>query len=407
MRLRSMSRGLGFSLLVLMITAWPQASAWAAVPEKTLCISPGEPNAYSRSNLIFDTAGDLYGTTGGFNGAGDPASIPNGTVFEVLRKPGGGWTCKQIYAFQGGTDDGSVPIAGLTIDAAGNLYGTTDFGGTANCGVVFELSPEPGGTWNETILYDFIADSCGSASNLVFDNQGNLYGTTIGGGPGGDGTVFELSPNQDGTWREQLLYGFSGYDGNVPAAGITFDSAGNIFGTTEAGGLYDYGTVFELAPSPSGWSETTLHSFQNGTDGAAPIGGVTFDAEGNLFGTTNAGGNPPEGCCGTVFELTPNSDGTWAETIIYHFPRTGGEPRASVVFDAAGNLCGTTWAGHGAVFRLTLMPNGEWRPTAVYGFTGGRDGGNPYASVTLDAANHLYGTTYDGGNGYGVVFEIP
>jgi uncharacterized repeat protein (TIGR03803 family) len=257
------------------------------------------PGGYSpAAGLIFDAAGNLYGTTqrGGF--------IDQGTAFELTPTGGGGWTGGMQYSFN--DTDGQWPYAGLILDAAGNVYGTTNLGGNCNEGTAFELTPEFNG-WQETVLYNFcgIHGAGPGFGSLIFDAGGNLYGTTTGGGTYGGGTVFELTPTAGGGWTEQPLYNFSvdTGDGWYPLAGLIFDAAGNLYGTTQQGGTNDVGTVFELTPTAGGgWTETVLHSFGNGTDGQNPYAGLIFDAAGNLYGTTWGGGFEYQG---TAFELTP------------------------------------------------------------------------------------------------------
>jgi uncharacterized repeat protein (TIGR03803 family) len=313
----------------------------------------------SRDGLVGDAAGNLYGTT--IYGPGD------GIVFEVSPSEGGGWSEKVIYAF-GSQGDGRNPNGSLVFDAAGNLYGTTSNGGiycvdNQGCGTVFELSPTQGGGWTEKVLHSFNddgIDGVGPAAGLILDGAGNLYGTTgEGGTPGGEGTVFELSPTQD-SWTEKVLHTFGPLpDGEDPWAGLVFDAAGNLYGTTIEGGAYNYGTVFELSPTQSGgWTETVLHSFNNnGTDGFEPVNGsLILDAAGNLYGTTQSGGNTGEG---TVFEISPNGNGGWTERVLHSFdnPADGNWPLAGLTFDAAGNLYGTAELsgayGAGTVFELT------------------------------------------------------
>src|SRR5664279_5403051 len=203
-----------------------------------------------------------------------------------------------LHNFNNNGTDGTFPQAGLIVDGAGNLYGTTSEGGTyiscsGGCGTVFELTPNGSGGWTETVLHNFNSNGTDGANpyaGLIFDAAGNLYGTTTTGGTYYVGTVFELSPSQGGGWTEKVLYSFNynGTDGNYPQASLTIDAAGNLYGTTWAGGPYGYGygTVFELTPAAGGgWTETVLHNFV-GTDGAAPLAGLIFDAAGNLYGTT-------------------------------------------------------------------------------------------------------------------------
>lgn len=343
-----------------------------------------------------------------------------------------------IHSFTGG-NDGSYPIAGLALDAIGNLYGTTfQSGDTTNCGVgcgvAFELSPGSGG-WTESVAHVFlggIRDGGSPATGLVADAGGNLYGTTANGGPSGCGTVFELHPNANGSWNEKILHSFTcGTDGQVPYAGLITDSAGNLYGTTNGGGNYDQtctggcGVVFKLSHSPSGWKETVLHAFAAGKGGSNPSGNLVSDAAGNLYGTTTQGGivgncHPHSGC-GVVFQLSRSSN--WRETVLYSFSggSDGGTPAAGLAFDSAGSLYGTTQWGRafgclpgscGVVFELSPTSSG-WNETTLYTFTGGADGGEPLAGVILDNEGNLYGTAEAGGNlnacngyGCGVVFEL-
>jgi uncharacterized repeat protein (TIGR03803 family) len=253
---------------------------------------------------------------------------------------------------------GSGPLSGLIFDRNGNLYGT---GGAGGLGEVFELIPGAGG-WTEKVLYSFQggADGFYPKGGLLPDG-GNLYGTTEYGGANGYGTVYELIRGTGENWTKQILYNFSnnGMDGAYPAASLTADSSGNLYSTTSSGTTNSHGgTVFELTRSGGGsWAELVLHEFvDNGSDGFAPLGAVVFDRSGNLYGTTDWGGTNG---VGTVFELTPNGDGTWAETILHDFDNNGSDgfyPYAGVIRDAHGNLYGTTFEGGvdsgGTVFEV-------------------------------------------------------
>lgn len=335
-----------------------------------------------------------------------------------------------LYSFQGITD-GNYPNGGLVFDSSGNLYGTTKNGGdtacsTNGCGTVFKLSKNATEGWTETILHTFQgADGINPAGGLIFDQAGNLYGTTTGGGASGNGTVFELSLNGNGQWTESVLYNFQGgsADGAQPTT-LTFDKSGNLFGSTQSGGNFacfvesgptgpaptQYcGTVFELSPNGSGgWTETTLFKF-DGTDGAAPAGSLAFDAAGNLYGTTYAGG----GCgnlstngfgCGLVFELSINGSGGFTENILYSFQGTtdGFWPFSGVFFDQAGNLYGTVsdvGINSGAVFEISPNGSGGWAENTLYTFQGETtaDGQTPIAGLVFDQAGNLYTTTLQGG----------
>jgi uncharacterized repeat protein (TIGR03803 family) len=347
----------------------PNAGGWTEnVPYAFLGGNNGE---YPFVGVTKDAAGNLYGATGG----GVPG---NGTIFELSPNSGGGWNETTLHVFSGGRD-GANPYGGLILDAAGSLYGTAHGGGQTSCGsgcgVVFKLSPTSTG-WKETVLHAFSGkDGYHPSSGLIFDAAGNLYGTTTWGGPqcgsSGCGVVFELSPTPAGLWREKVLHAFSdGPDGAYPVTGLVFDTTGNLYGTTSSGGDRSHcvgagcGVVFELSPTSSGpWKETVLHIFAEGNDGAIPSG-VIFDSAGNLYGTTNEGGNPNICAghgCGVAFELSPGSSG-WTETVLHTFdnnafPNDGLMPQAGVILDSAGNLYGTTPIGGsnglGTVFEIS------------------------------------------------------
>jgi uncharacterized repeat protein (TIGR03803 family) len=363
------------------------------------------------ANLLFDGDGNLYGTTyyGGVHGSG--------TVFRL--SPGaGGWAETVLYNFCSvdGCADGTWPNAGLTLDAAANLYGTTWNGGAANSyGTVFQLASGAGDTWTETVLHSFDQNGDGHypyAVGLIFDAAGNLYGTTLRGSENDRGTVFKLMPGAGGTWTDTVLSRFGDLPhGSHPQAGLIFDTAGNLYGTTEAGGIYRCGTVFKLTPNNNGrWTETVLHNFK-GSDGRSPYASLIFDTAGNLYGTTYKGGAHG---LGTVFKITPGANGTWAETVLHSFGARGDGyyPYASLISDVVGNLYGTTsWGGangnYGVVFQLVPGVGGKWKEKVLHSFGASGDGVYPYASLILDAAGNLYGTTSQGGAvNSGTVFEI-
>jgi uncharacterized repeat protein (TIGR03803 family) len=278
-----------------------------------------------------------------------------------------------LYRFAGG-NDGANPYAGLILDAAGNLYGTTSSGGANGFGgTVFKLTPNKDGTWSESVLYSFCSftnctDGGFPYAGVILDHAGNLYGTTVYGGNsanncnGGNlncGVVYKLTPKSGGGWTESVLYNFTGgSDGGAPPGGLIFDQSGNLYGTAQesnAGSCsFGCGVAFELTPNGGSWTESVLHQFR-GRDGGFPAAGLTFDAAGNLYGTTEVDG--PGTTNGVVFKLTPNSSGGWRETVVHAFQnRPGSSPRAAVVFDAAGNLYGTTYgdgtATFGSVFEI-------------------------------------------------------
>ena len=286
------------------------------------------------------------------------------------------------------------------------------------CGTVFKLRPPANFhcatiscPWTETTLYQFQGypnDGAHPAfGHLTFDAAGNLYGTTSWGGPTGySGNVYELTPGGGG-WTESVLHSFSGgYDGDAPWSGVIFDRAGNLYGTTTSGGVNGDGAIFKLTPTESGWSESVLHSFQYSTDGSGPSGAVVMDAAGNLYGATSDGG-PND--AGTVWELSP-SNGNWTFSVLYSFTGSGNNgPNGGLFMDPSGNLYGATLlegaSRQGNVFKLSPS-NGGWVYTSLYDFTGGPDGGWPNSKVTMDANGNLFGSTQLGGNGNGVIWEI-
>jgi uncharacterized repeat protein (TIGR03803 family) len=270
------------------------------------------------------------------------------------------------------------------------LYGTD----ISQDGAVFKLSPPANalsttlGNWTETVLYTF-SGSDGQSPNgpLVYDQAGNLYGTTAYGGAYGGGTVFELTPSL-GSWTESVLY--SQLRRVLESSrGVIFDKNGDLYGTTFGGGAYGDGTVFQLTPSENGWTKTILHSFHSASDGAGPWSNLVFDRAGNLYGTAYEGGRNG---AGTIFELTP-SGGDWAFTVIHDFDY--GFYPSSLTIDAAGNLYGTAVA---VLYKLAPS-GGSWTFTLLHSFTGDGDGGQPTGSLQFDSQGNLWGTTGDGGIG--------
>jgi uncharacterized repeat protein (TIGR03803 family) len=319
-------------------TAEPRSGAAPSVTEQTLysfCPNTSRNCADGAfpSGLIMDAAGNLYGTTteGGEGGGGADLcnGIGCGTVFQ-LTPTGTGWSEKVLYSFcpQSNCADGAIPYAGLIMDGSGNLYGTSVRGGIG-VGTVFQLRPIDTG-WTETVLYSFgsqSADGYFPYAGLIMDGAGNLYGTTSAGGANHWGTVFQLTPTGSG-WSEQVLYSFCSQfqcaDGASPYAGLIMDASGNLYGTTPdtgGGAPYGFGTVFKLTLTQTGWTETVLYHFcsqSNCVDGAWPYAGLVMDASGNLYGTTARGGANSYGFGGTVFQLTP-TDTEWSEKVLYSF----------------------------------------------------------------------------------------
>ena len=390
----------GLLVIALIGSAAPPAQAQTF----TILHSFAGPDGKSPyAGVTMDQTGNLYGTTfEGGNTGGDCGSNGCGTVFE-LKPEGSGWILHPLYTFSG--PDGANPTARVIIGPDGNLYGTTGSGGAADLGTVFRLRPPAIACktalcpWTETVLHSFQGGSDGELpqyGDLVFDQQGNIYGTApYGGSPtpncsSGCGVAYELTPSNGG-WTESILYRFQGEnDGGVPFAGLIFDTAGNLYGTTALGGT-DFGVVYMLSPSEGGWTESVIYTFPFDAD---PYGGLIFDQIGNLYGITNG----PTQDQTVVYELTPAGSG-WTFNQLYSF-YVGSF--AKLTMDPAGNLYGTLFAADLEVFRLTPS-NGQWTQT---GFTGGV-GDFRYGSVILDASGNVYATASGAGSyGVGAVFEI-
>lgn len=402
---------------------------------------------------------------GGTNSSGcNSGSCGYGTVFKLTPSSSGyGYAALYNFCSQPYCTDGAKPLGDLIVDAAGNFYGTTSMGGVNGRGTVFKLTPSGNG-YTESVLYNFCSQSQGSALctdgvtpvGLIEDSSGNLFGTTNWGGTGatlvnggyGYGTVFMLAPSGSG-YKYTVLYSFCPssstgicLDGAAPATGaLVEDASGNLYGMTTLGGAGNHalgcngigcGTVFKLSPNSGGYVETVLYSFcsQGGsscTDGGYPYAGLIEDASGNFYGTTSAGG--VNSCdtpgCGTVFKLAPNGSGSYTESVLHSFVYTDGTgPDAGLIEDASGNFYGTTsnggaglsWrcegCGSGTVFELSPSGSG-YTETVLYNFCsqGGEactDGVMPMAGVIEDASGNLYGTTWEGGigNNWGTIFKL-
>jgi uncharacterized repeat protein (TIGR03803 family) len=363
--------------------------------------------------LILDQAGNFYGTTreGGNDGCG---GVGCGTVFELSHDRTAGWIHTVLYAFSGGAD-GAAPCSKLTFDSQGNLYGTAWGGGmtscSGGCGTVFMLTPN-GGSWTETTLYDFRGGSDGffPKANLVLDKAGNVYGTTQSGGVFLNwGTLFKLTRGQDGEWSESIVKSFNDdADGCIPL-GITKDAQDNIYGINTSCGLgLDYGTVWEVT---NAGVYSRVHQFSaTGEEGTYPSVGLTIDDAGNLYGATQAGGNQNlcsyEGC-GVLYKMTLTANG-WEETVLYQFSDEPGDaPNGDLTFDAKGNLFGTTVYNfnnnYGTLFELSQTPDGPVFNTIVV-FSD--IFGPPSAGVVFDSNGRAYGTQSYGRIGYGAVYEF-
>jgi len=416
------------ALLIVVAIFILAPGAWAQSRYKSLHAFHGKDGAAPSGTLTFDAAGNLYGTTySGGKFTSDCNTGSCGTAYELTPNANGTWTHEVIHYF--GAEDNN-PDAGMTFDATGNLYGMTNSGPTT--GNVYELIPKTGGGWSYKSLYPMGGPFDGNPQGgLVFDAAGNLYGTSAWGCRYGDGVscVFEMTPSGS-TWTFNLLYGFdfTGSAGWYPS-GTTpiFDAKGNLYATTAFGGnsgcspygngCYGLGVVFELTPSGTGtWTEQVLYAFTGGKDGESPACPLVFDAAGNLYGTTYAGGAEGKG---NVFKLTPNADGTWTLHVLHQFTggKDGSMPLAGVTFDAAGNLYSTTYQGgaygYGVVFKLTPTATGGWHETVLHAFhdgPGAYPGGGPNVAggtLVFDGSGNLYGTTSgDGTKTFGTVFEI-
>ncbi|MGA2902606.1 MAG: choice-of-anchor tandem repeat GloVer-containing protein [Candidatus Korobacteraceae bacterium] len=355
------------------------------------------------AGLAMDRAGNLYGTTA-FGGHSNQCSNC-GTVFQLVRRSSG-WTYSTILSFNG--VDGEIPVAQLIVGQNGTLYGTCTAGGSSGeYGTVFNLQPQPRVCatvlcpWIATVLHNFYYTDGYYATNITFDQAGNLYGTTMQGGSNSAGVVYELTPS-GGSWTFQILTDFAGSDIGDPN-GVVPDHNGNLYGTAYGG--YP-GVVFELTNSGQ---LQILHQFSFST-GIDPDTGLMFDSSGNLYGQTLFDG--PSGGGGTVFELSPSAGG-WTFNTLYSFPggiNNGTEGNPNLTMDSQGNLYGTTFANgaydQGIVFKLTPSANG-WIYTDLHDFTGGDDGCGAWSNVAMDSQGNLYGTSSScGANGGGTVWEI-
>ncbi|MGO4881602.1 MAG: choice-of-anchor tandem repeat GloVer-containing protein [Bryobacteraceae bacterium] len=322
----------------------------------------GTDGGYPQGGVVLGSGGVLYGATkaGGSSGMG--------VVFELTPpgEQGGAWTETAIYSFSG--SDGATPYASPIVAPSGVLYGTTELGGSLGYGTVYELAPPAGdGAWTETVLYNFAGGNDGAFpyASLAIDAAGNLYGTTDFGGSHNKGTVFKLAPptKLHDSWKEAVIHTFTGKDGGYPYAGLVLDTAGDLYGATPGGVGTNFGTVYELTPPATGnvWNETVLKTFNAGVNGGAPHAVPAFGPGGTLLGTTLAGGSSSawKGY-GVVYELQPPVTGkAWTETVLYTFKDTanGGDPDAPLIPGPNGVFYGTTLRGgangQGTVFLLT------------------------------------------------------
>lgn len=391
---------LAISIFLLLLSKPAQSQTFHVI----YTFSGGGSAAHPIAGVTVDRAGDLYGSTAW--GGGSPTGSGTGFVYQ------------QLHSFGNGLD-GSFPWAGVTIGPDGTLYGTTYDGGLDGNGIIYNLRPPPtfcrsiSCPWDETILYNFTRGSDGGdpQGGVVFDPSENMYGSNVNGGVGGQGVVYKMT-RSGGGWTYQGIYPFTGgRDGSNPG-NLVFDNSGNLYGPAAAGGQpgcsgFGCGTIFKLSPSGSGWTEQTLYTFHDSSDGADPQGGLIMDSAGNIYGSTCCG----DSTGGTIFQLSP-ADGTWSFNLLYSYNDSGLGPDGNLVRDAAGNLYGASVInglyGEGVVFKLTST-NGGWTYTSIHDFTGGADGEWPEGGLAIDSNGNIYGTTYQGGAPNclcGVVWEI-
>lgn len=420
-----------FLTFLLVSAALLQAQTFTVLHSFTNGNDGGSPHA----GVTLDRGGNFYGTTLNGGPVGGCSGFGCGVVYKLQHR-GSGWTLAILHTFVDSSTEGGEANTRVVFGPDGALYGTTLSGGFFNNGTVYKLQPPlnicptVSCPWTETVLHMFSNDPDGAypAGDVVFDSTGNLYGATNTGGNSGFtcandrpcGAVYKLARVQGG-WQESVIYNFEGdSDGAFPNA-VTFDPAGNLIGTTSFRGANIRGTAFSLVPNgQGGWSEVTLYGFSGASGGGAPEAGVIPDGAGGYFGTSSYGDS---GNGGTVWQLSP-SGGNWLLNTLTNFDYsqqigfTPPGPGAALTMDAAGNLYGTTVLDgafdQGSVFKLTHT-NGGWTRTTLHDFTGGSDGGQPYSTVSIDAAGNLYGTASVGGNsigscyqglGCGVIWEI-
>src|SRR5580704_3799948 len=446
--LTAMRKGLAVAAVTLGLAASSLCAGQETVLHTFVNTSDGSAPG---GGLSFDTKGNLFGTTAS-SGVGEAI---DGTVFEMTPKASGGFTFHTIHTFSQAMGDGANPGSAVVLDAEGNLYGTAPNGGDG-CGIVYELSPTKSGKWKENILHKFDSngmDGCNPSGRLIFDQAGNLFGGTFNGGGGisnlfcnnGCGTTYKLHL-ANGKWTETALHRFTGKgtDGWNPSGSLAFDKAGNLWGATFLGGVGKSstcggtngagfcGTVFELTPNANGtWTESTLYSFVDASTGWNSFSGLILDQAGDLIGTTENGGSALQG---TVFKITPKGKGKVEESLIHEFAgeADGAFPNSGLTPDAAGVLYGVvsngggtaftcfenSGGGCGIVYKLAPNSDGTWTETILYSFLGGADGAEPGDDrLAFDANGDIFGSAGSGGDfnagcpgnvpgGCGVVFKV-
>ena len=411
-------------LLTIFTLSLLLSGAWGQTFKVLHSFGASGDGQWPQGGVVFDSHGNLYGVTEVGPSGNGCLGEGCGTVYQLKPNGDGTWAESVIHAFNG--NDAAFPFSSPVFDAQGKLYGTAD--GHAGAGtfpaIVYQLTPGSNGTWTESILYQFPSSPDNQPGAVTLDSAGNVYGVADAGGVNQSGYIYRL--NRASGWQEQFLLFFDQtypyLSGLSPQGPITFDDNGNLYVATILGGTYGCGVVFKLTGQGSFfWKETVLHDFACGADGYYPVG-ATFGPDGSLYAVTQIGGiSRADQCpfgCGTVFKLTPNADGAWTKTTLYAFhggQNDGAFPVDGLVFDQAGNIYSTTDAGGnsscssgcGTVFKLTPSSGGQYTESILHFFTGGSDGSVPISTMASDGAGNLYGATYRGGTyGDGVAFEI-
>jgi uncharacterized repeat protein (TIGR03803 family) len=401
------SKNFGISLLVLAASIALCLPTFAQNDSVLYFFPGGEYGGQPWGNLVLDSHGNLYGTaSSGGQGAG--------VVFELTPASGGGWNESVIYSFGSRPNDGAMPIGALVFDAAGNLYGLTNQGGSNSLGTVYELSPAAGGGWTEQVLYNFKGGSDVAAPNssLVFDTSGNLFGSSAIGGIYNMGGIFELSPEAGGGWTEQVILAGNRKEGGNFLGPVAVDSHGALYVEAALSGAYNAGSVYRLALVSGLWKANVIHAFANSTaDGNEPSGGLVIGPPNHISGVTQAGGTHGDG---VAFQLVQKGTGSWTETILHNFgdsPTDGKNPQAGLTLGPVGRLYGTAFAGgtkkSGTVFVLSDN-TGAWVETTLHNFNSTTDVGFPSGGVIENSDLTLFGMGYNGGSsGMGGVYQLP
>jgi uncharacterized repeat protein (TIGR03803 family) len=382
-----------------------------AATESTIFTFSETTSFWPQGGLLEDSAGNLYGTTraGGTYGVG--------TIFELSPPAvsGGAWTITYLYNFVPYGTGGYVPVSDLVRDQAGAFYGTTYSGGdpVCNCGVVYKLvPPKTGGSWTQSVLYNFKGSADGrlpAMATLALTTKGTLYGVTTRGGTWDSGVLYQLTTTNGTKYTESVLYSFGDLaDASTPNGPIAMDSSGSLYGVTSQGGTFGEGAVYKIVPPSNGHlvKEALLYSFGGSTTtGANPSGNLVFDAGGNIYGVTNAGGSAND--YGVVYSLAP-ANPTWTETVLYTFAKSSGvNPVGGLTWNHTNNnLYGTTsslnglTSGDGSIFKLVppAVKGGAWTESTLFQFTYAVSGGYPTGAVLRDTkTGNLYGTAINGG----------